>query len=332
MMKRTSLQFFVVFSFIIINSCVKHKRSHSAEESTTTPFTGSVIKNISYAANTNWTGQNEQLLLDVYLLRQEKNITGAKYPLLVWIHGGGFAVGDKDSTENFAALVASKGFVVAPINYRLGWTQNKKDACKGDTLQANEAIYRAIQDARAALRFLVANADKYSVDTNWIFLGGASAGAVTTLGVAYYTQQTIDYYLPHISARLGPLDEGNSLTNTYTIKGLISMWGAINSPDLINKSNAKPTIFFHGTNDKVVPFNTDHFYKCTNFPDSYGSQPLYNKLISLGVPALAQIKPGGGHGVYTDNFRANECVCFLNSLITNAPQKGYYVGEQPGCK
>ncbi len=293
---------------------------------------GSVITNVVYATNKNWLGQDEQLALDVYLPPASANVTVKKYPLLVYIHGGGFQTGDKETAKDFASLMSEKGFVVAPINYRIGWTQSETNPCDGDTTQSVEAFYRALQDTRAALRFLAANADKYSIDTNWIFVGGASAGGVTSLGVSYYTQELINSSFYGVADKLGPLDAGNLLTNKYTIKGIVSMWGALKTPDVITKTNAIPTIFFHGEKDNVVPYNVDHFYLCDNYPAAYGTKPLYDILTSFGVPAVAHIDPNGGHGVYTIQFRVNNSACFLNSLISKNPQTGYYIGETSNCR
>lgn len=312
-------------ALFILSSCSKEDDTLSQGRQ---PSPGSVVKNVPYGSNINWLGQNEQLLLDVYL---PPGSTPAKHPLLVFIHGGGFNYGDKETVAGFAELMAAKGFVVSAINYRVGWTHSQTDLCDGDSTEAIESFYRAIQDARAALRFLVANADTYSIDTNWIFIGGGSAGGVATLGTTYYTQSTIDYYMPGVSAKLGPLDNAdNSLTTHYTIKGNVPMWGALNTPDIITKDNAVPTIFFHGEQDKIVPYDVANFYYCNNFPIAYGSKPLYDKLTSLGVPAVLHVDPNGGHGVYTIEFRADNVACFLNDLMNKQPETGFYVNK-PSC-
>lgn len=314
----------------VISSCSKSdtqtisRRGNGTPEETVPP--GTVVKDILYGSNTNWLGQNEQLLLDVYVPPGNPG----RHPLLLYIHGGGFEVGTKETAADFATLMQQKGFVVAPINYRIGWTHSETDICDGDSTEAIEAFYRAIQDARAALRYLVANADKYSIDTNWIFVGGASAGGVATLGVTYYTQETIDKYMPGISAKLGPLDADNNITATYEIKADISMWGAINTLDVVTPDNAVPTIFFHGEKDMVVPYDVNHFYFCNNMPMGYGSKPLYSKLTSLDIPAVAHIDPNGGHGVYTIPFRADNIACFLKGLMNKQPESGFYINK-PSC-
>lgn len=106
---------------------------------------------------------------DLYL---PTNITKPA-PLVIWIHGGGFEVGDKSSmprhdsgppiqVPNVAALV-DKGYAVASFNYRLG-RSFVEDALRG------------VQDGKAAVRFLRANASKYKLDPNRFAVWGNSAG------------------------------------------------------------------------------------------------------------------------------------------------------------
>lgn len=296
----------------------------------TPPSSANKLTDVTYGSNVNWLGQNEDLKLDVYL--PPTRTESVKYPLLIWIHGGGFMTGDKSTSEKFSTEIAKEGFVVAPINYRLGWTQSETNTCEGDTTEAKEAYYRAIQDTRAAIRFLVANLAKYNIDTNWIFIGGASAGGVTSLSVPYLTDEIATTTLGSVTAKLGPLNQGNTLNNTYKIKGILSMWGAISDPEMITPANAVPAIFFQGTEDNVAPFNIDPFYMCSNFPLGYGTKPLYERLTSFGVPAVAHVEPGGGHGVFSDEFRISNSVCFMKSLMTKTPEKGYYVGEKSSCQ
>jgi dipeptidyl aminopeptidase/acylaminoacyl peptidase len=286
---------------------------------------------ITYGANINWLGQNEDLKLDVYL--PPTRTEGAKYPLLVWIHGGGFLTGDKATSDKFCSQFAEEGFVVSSINYRIGWTKSGTNPCDGDTTEAKEAYYRAVQDARAAIRYLVANAGQYAVDTNWIFIGGASAGGVTSLSLPYLTDALASAYLgSDITSKLGSLNASNTLTNAYNIKGVLSMWGAIGDPKMITPQNAVPTIFFQGTDDNVTPFNIDPFYMCPNFMIGYGTKPLYERLTGFGTPAVAHIEPGGGHGVFTDEFRVANSVCFMKSLMTKKPERGYYTDEEYSCE
>jgi acetyl esterase/lipase len=225
------------------------------------------------------------------------------------------------------------GFVVSVIRYRAGWSQSTTDICIGDSTQVVEALYRAMQDCRAALRFLVANADQYFIDPNNIFLAGGSAGGMVALGAAYYTQSTADARMPGMSEKLGSLDADNSLTSTYAIRGMVSMWGSLmTDPSLINNFNAEPTIFFHGMLDTIIPYDVGHFYLCANYPLMYGTKPLYERLSSLGVPTVAQIDPNDGHGVFDFTFREDNITCFLRSIMNNHVESGYYEGWQSSCR
>jgi acetyl esterase/lipase len=84
-------------------------------------------------------------------------------PLFIMVHGGGFFYNDLDSRQAalFYQKVRNKGYAVATINYRLG----------------DEANYpAAIEDVKAAVRFLRANADTYGLDSEHFVIAGESAG------------------------------------------------------------------------------------------------------------------------------------------------------------
>lgn len=107
----------------------------------------------------------QRLLLDVYA--PEKSSTAR--PLIVWVHGGAWRSGNKDRCP--ALRLLTEGYVVASVNYRLSY----------------EAVYPAqIQDCRAAIRWLRANAEKYSIDPDRIGVWGSSAGGhlVALLGTS----------------------------------------------------------------------------------------------------------------------------------------------------
>lgn len=137
---------------------------------------------------------------------------------------------------------------------------------------------------------------------------------------------------PDLYQTLGPLDAGNSLTNQFTIKAIVNVWGAINDISLITKENAKPTICFHGGKDSTCPYDVGHFYVCDNLAVSYGSKPIYEKLTSLNVPAVFNFDSKGGHIVYSVNFRAENTACFLNSVMSKQPITGYFTGTKGNCR
>lgn len=84
-----------------------------------------------------------------------------KYPVLLLIHGGGWRSGNKSMDIPMAQQIAAKGYVTATVEHRL----------------SPEALYpAAVYDIKAAIRFLRANAKKYSIDPNKMAIAGSSAG------------------------------------------------------------------------------------------------------------------------------------------------------------
>ena len=317
---------------LTIGSCSK-KTSIRARQ--TDMYNVNITTNIEYGRNTTWLGGSEALMLDVYSPKTAS--AQNKFPLVVLVHGGSFVTGAKESLADICGALAEKGMIVASINYRLGWDARGTADCEGDTASLNNAAYRAMQDLNASLRFLTANAEKYFIDKDWIFTGGASAGAVTALNSAYLTDAYASVRFSKPYKKLGSLlTADNSLTNTYQIKGICSMWGGVFDPDLITASNAIPTIFYHGSADEVIPVNVGTYLQCSNYQTLYGSAYMYNQLTSLGVPAVAHIYEGEGHGPleYAGNadFIAATTYCFFEGLRNKIPETGLYKQMESNCK
>jgi acetyl esterase len=82
-------------------------------------------------------------------------------PTLVWLHGGGFVIGDLDTAECAAtALAAASGAMVVSVDYRLA---------------PEHRFPAAAEDCYAALRW-VAAAESLGVDPGRLAIGGDSAG------------------------------------------------------------------------------------------------------------------------------------------------------------
>jgi acetyl esterase/lipase len=84
------------------------------------------------------------------------------FPVIVHIHGGGFAIGDKRDIHLLPLLRGlNRGYAVASVNYRL----------------SGEAIFPAgLQDVKAAIRWLRANSERYQLDGERIVAWGGSSG------------------------------------------------------------------------------------------------------------------------------------------------------------
>jgi acetyl esterase len=120
-----------------------------------------VERNISYVNGS----REKRHRLDVY---QSEDAQGPR-PVFIYIHGGGFRILSKDTHWMMTGILAHQGFCVFSINYGL----------------APEHIYpEGINDVFAAVEWIAEHAVEFGGDLNHIVVGGESAGANLTCGVA----------------------------------------------------------------------------------------------------------------------------------------------------
>lgn len=252
-------------------------------------FTSSQIKkdsNIVYAKAKNEAGQLQDLQLDVYYPQLSAD-TMSKRPLVILIHGGAFMAGNRNDMAFQCREYAKRGYVAATLTYRLGWGCTASDGlgvclfCQGLANKMYNSIYRATQDARAATRYLVSNAATFKVDTSKIFIGGESAGSITALATAFWTQAEADRFCSiNVRNAEGGLDTvGNSLKVKYTFKGIINNCGAIDRDSSIFDENI-PITSFHDDLDCTVPYGIGRVISCCSqsFPYASGSSIIHDKL------------------------------------------------------
>lgn len=194
------------------------------------------------------------------------------YPVVMYFHGGGFRAGAKRENQSEPVLRAlEQGYAVADVDYR----------------KSGEAIFPAmLLDAKAAVRFLRANAEKYDLDSSRIAAWGASAGGwiVSMLGVtanmtefsegdrAYpdqsdAVQAVVDWCGPCGNFLLmdsdfepGVVSEENH-TTADSSEGLFMGSCLTEIPDLCRlaapvthvHADMPPVLIVHGASDQVVP-------------------------------------------------------------------------------
>ena len=203
---------------------------------------------IVYGKAPTWEGKVLDLRLD--LIYPTK---GKKLPLIVNLHGGGFLDGSKETDSGFCRRLANRNFVVANVEYRQGFDRSPDKFL----LTITQAIYRAQQDAAAAIRYLVHDESDSPIDTSLIFISGGSAGGVASLFLAYVTQDEWNATAAHLISGLNAIDNsGNNLINKFRIRGVINLWGGINDTSFISRQEMHntPVLLFHSVNDQVIPY------------------------------------------------------------------------------
>jgi acetyl esterase/lipase len=99
------------------------------------------------------------------------------FPAIVFIHGGGWHAGSRQGYVGKIQEAARRGYVAVTITYRL----MQFDQSKKETTTARTIFPAQIHDAKAAVRWLRTNAEKYKIDENRIGVTGASAGGHLSL-------------------------------------------------------------------------------------------------------------------------------------------------------
>ena len=267
------------------------------------------LKNIEYGESKNINNESEKLFLDVY---SPKNDTLRKRPLVIFVHGGGFVNGDKGTGYPllFCTGLAKRGYVSSSINYRLGIEKPKNDT------SYFEAMYRGVQDAKAAVRFFRKNAEKYGIDTSKIYIMGGSAGSKVAMHLAYLDQNEVPNYIN--TSKLGSL-EGKSGNEGYLSKvnAVINCWGAMIDYRWINSGDV-PLFSVHGTGDKTVPFDSSYAYHGFK----YGSSILYNRALSLGIPAGLKLFDKAGHTLDSDKNKQKQALDEISLWLFTLLNKG----------
>ena len=201
---------------------------------------------IEYGNNINYAGFAEDLILDVYEPNGDTLANGdsvTNRPLVLLAHGGSFIGGSKTGSDvvPLAESFAKMGYVVASINYRLGFS----NPFAIDSIDGTETVVRAVHDYRAAIRYFKKdfseNGNIYGIDTSLIFAGGVSAGAITAVHVAYMDNASeIPEYIDTNQAGLGGGIEGLSGNLGYQseITAVINIAGALRDTNWMNMGDA----------------------------------------------------------------------------------------------
>ena len=236
-------------------------------------------KNLTYAK-----AGGQDLQLDLAMPKEGKG----PFPCVMCVHGGGWRAGKRQDLTKLTETLASKGFVAATVTYRLAPAHR---------------FPAQIEDCKAAVRWLRANAGKYHINPAKVGAIGFSAGGhlVCLLGTA--------------DKRANLEGDGGNLDQSSRVQAVVSYFGRTDfttkswsaaaekallipflggtfeerpetykmaSPITYVSKDDPPFLFFHGDQDKLVGVDQ--------------SQKLAKKLQEAGVSARVVVVEGEGHG------------------------------------
>lgn len=229
------------------------------------------------------TGNGRDLRCDLYVPPGEESGRGA----VLLVHGGGWRQGDKTQLRGYGLRIARSGYLCVATEYRL----------------VGESPWPAqIQDVKAALRWMRANAAELGIDPGRIALQGHSAGAHLVLvaagtpnapeyegdggnpGVDTTVDAVIAAYPPtrfHFGERLHGGVPIEALSDEPTAELAESA-----SPLNLAGPGFPPTMMFHGSEDKVVPVSAAFV--------------MYEALVNHKVPTELHIFAEAVHGFDAD--------------------------------
>jgi acetyl esterase/lipase len=229
-----------------------------------------------------WDGHHRHRL-DLYLPQK----AAGPLPVVVWVHGGAWRSGNKTNCPG--VFLAGKGYAVASINYRL----------------SEHAVFPAqLEDCKAAIRWLRANAKKHNLDPDHVGVWGASAGGhlVALLGTtgnrkdlegregnldqSSKVQCVVDWFGP-TDLRTMPKEIGNDPKSVVArlLGGPPARKkekAALASPVAHVHKDCPPFLIMHGDKDRLVALAQ--------------SEKLAAALEKVKVPVTLVKLEGAGHG------------------------------------
>lgn len=224
----------------------------------------------------------EQLKLDIY--SPSKDTMQAR-PVIIFMHGGGFSGGTRtnEAEVKFAEAAARKGYVAVQISYRLS-RKGQSFGCDYEAEGKMNTFRLAAEDFMDAVHFMLKKGSEYKIDPSRIIVGGSSAGAEAVLNAVY-------------NERL--MFEDLSKYENVEFAGVFSLAGAVVDARYITEENAVPGVFFHGTEDNLVPYGTGPHHWCDRDKPGYiildGSQTIVQRLKELNASYLLYSFEGGRH-------------------------------------
>ena len=207
---------------------------------------------LQYGSNVTIGGVQQDLFMDVF---EPLNDSETPRPLIILAFGGSFITGERSDMNQIAIDYAMRGYVAATIDYRIYDKLAILDSAK-----LLDVVVKGVGDMKASVRYFkedfTENGNTFNIDTNYIFVGGASSGAILAnhVGLVGANDNVPEYFQSVIDVNGGW--EGNSSENTSyssSVTGVISFSGAIKDVAWIDENDV-PVFAAHDYQDPVVPY------------------------------------------------------------------------------
>ncbi len=218
------------------------------------------------------TQKHPRLQMDIHVPKQASK--AALAPFVFYVHGGGWKEGSlrNNIDDYYPRFLINKGIGFVSVDYRL----------------VPDAVYpEQNNDIACAYSFLQKHGAEYFLDTSRIGIMGDSAGGQLASMEAFRSSPEGD--IKALATLYGVSDLWYQITKNNS-KTALAYLGGVKNESLAKKAspyyapieNAVPTLFIHGTEDRLVTFEN--------------SQRQYNRLVGASVPALLHPVQGAGHG------------------------------------
>ncbi len=276
-----------VFSLLLVSSFAQQTRAQMSEASALAadlPNQYRIWPDITYLTANNYNSK-----LDLYI----HNDLTAPAPTLIYIHGGGWIFGTKETSVLMLLPYMEMGWNIVNVEYRMA---------------SVSLAPAAVEDCRCALQWVIRNAKQFNIDTSKLVVTGHSAGGHLSLttgmmpasaGLDRQCYGPEDLKVAAIVNWYG-ISDVNDLLDGPNLKNYAVMWlGSQTNRDEIAKrvspltyvrAGLPPIITIHGDADSVVPYSQ--------------SVRLHKALDNVGVTNKLVTIKGGGHG----NFERTDTV------------------------
>ena len=317
-----NLSLVLVLNLLFFSACTNEEEPIIPDDGIPIVFADStyavkIEKGIEYAqgrVHSSWNSDTfliKSLTLDIY---EPDDDDSDNRPAIVIFHGGGFYGGDSEKETNIdmANHFASRGWVAICINYRLHEENGTVPQDWVDFMSVIGTnvlrIYPATRDAKASIRWLYANAEEYKVNTDYITVGGGSAGCNISLSLGITEPED---FTNELSLEEDPTLATTHLNQPSKVHTIIDFWGGLTGVDLTNAiydvyrydSNDPPVLIVHGTEDPTV--SVDQAYRIAEIYDSLG---IYNELYLL---------EGAGHGPWGATINGVGLIEYASTFVIN---------------